>query len=90
MNIGHMRERDTTVFILEMSTILRVARFTSTLWLSYDLHEIWRTQEEALLERKYFTGSMPFLTPIHSFETCGDPKASTSTTIFRKCGGRTS
>ena len=30
---------------------------------SYDLHEIPRTQKEALVEQKYFTGSMPLLFP---------------------------
>ena len=43
-----------------------------------------RRQKEALLEQKYYSGSMPLLTPNHSFRTCGGPK------IFNKCGGNTS
>ena len=35
---------------------------------------------------KYFTGSMPLLTPDRSFRICGDPEALASTTIFKKCG----
>ena len=46
-----------------ISPKLRMARLTSTLRLSYDLHEIRLSQTEALLEQKYFTGSMPLLTP---------------------------
>ena len=39
-----------------------------------------------LMEQGYFTGSMPLLTPNHSFRTCGDPKVFNSTKIFMKCG----
>ena len=53
-----------------------VARFTSTLWEFYDLHEIHLTQKEALLERRYSSGSMPSLTPNHSAKTCGGPRLS--------------
>ena len=43
------------------------------------------------MERKYFTGSMPLLTPNNPFKTCGVDEAFTSTTIFGKCGrGETS
>ena len=47
-----------------------------------------RYNKEALLERRYFTGSMPLLTPHHSFKTCGGPVALSSTTTFMKCGGK--
>ena len=53
-----------------ISPKLRVARFTSTWWQSYDLHEIKLTQKEALLGQRYFSFSMPLLTPTHSFKTC--------------------
>ena len=36
------------------------------------------------------TGTMPLFTPNHRFMTCGGPKAFTSTTIFKKCGVKTS
>ena len=36
-----------------------------------------------LYEGRYFTGSMPLLTPNHSLQTCGDPEAFTTTTIFK-------
>ena len=58
---------NTTVLNPVISPKLRVARFTSSLYEPYDLHEIRLTQKEALLEQKYFTGSMPLLTPDHSF-----------------------
>ena len=44
-------------------------------------------QKEVLLELEYSTGSMPLLTPNHSFRTRGGPEAFTSTTIFTKYGG---
>ena len=40
------------------------------------------------MEQKYFTGCLPLLTPNNSFKTCGGPEAFTSTTIFKKCGGK--
>ena len=45
---------------------------------------------KASLERRYFTGSIPLLTPYHRLRTCGGPghKAFTSTTTFKKCGGK--
>ena len=39
-----------------------------------------------LLERKHSTGSMPLLTPNHSYRTCGGGKAITSTTVLEKRG----
>ena len=42
---------------------LRVAKFTSMLGQSYGLQKMKLTQKEDLLERKYFTGSMPLHTP---------------------------
>ena len=42
----------------------------------YDWHK-----KEALLEQKYFTGSMPMLTSNHGSKTCGRPEAFTSTTV---------
>ena len=45
---------------------------------------------EALLEQKYFNWRMPLLTLNHSSKTCGGPKAFTSSTILKKCGGKTS
>ena len=56
----------------------------------YDLREIRLMSKECLLERQYFTVCMSLLTPNHSFMTCGGPEAFTSTTIFMKCGGKTS
>ena len=56
---------------------------------TYDLHENKLTQKEALLEQKYFTGSIPLLTPRHNPKTCSGPEAFSSTTIFKKCGGKT-
>ena len=41
-------------------------------------------KNEVLVEQKYFTGSMPLLTPNHS------PKTRGGTTIIMKCGVRTS
>ena len=49
----------------------------------------WNKKED-LLERIYFTGSMPLLTANHSFRTCGSPEAFTSATMFMICGVRTS
>ena len=44
-------------------------------------------KKEALLEQKYFTGSMPLLTPNHSSKTCGSPEPFTSITIVKTCVG---
>ena len=73
-----------------MSPKLRVARFTKTLWQLYDLHKIQLTNKQALSERKYFTGCLPLLTPNHCLRTCGGLEAFTSTTLCKKCGGKTS
>ena len=44
---------------------------------------------EELLERSYFTGSVPFLSTSYSSKTCGGPDdAFTSTTVFEKCGDK--
>ena len=40
------------------------------------------------MEQKYFAGRMALLT--HSVETCGGPEDFTSTTSFKKYGGKTS
>ena len=79
------KQKDTTVVNL-VTPMMGVVRFISTLWKFYDLHDIQKTSKEALLERKYFTGSMPLLTPNHGYKTCGCPEAFTSTTICKKCG----
>ena len=52
--------------------------------------QIQLTQKEALLERKYSTGSMSMLTPNHSLRICGGPEDLTSTIMFKKCGAKTS
>ena len=67
----------------------RVVRSTSILSQSYDLHDIRLTQKEASLKQKYVTGrSMCPLTPSHSCTTSSGAEAFTSTTIFKKCGGK--
>ena len=48
------------------------------------------TQKQDLLEWKYFTGSMSLFTPSHNFRKCGSPEALASTTIYEKCGVKTS
>ena len=55
-----------------------------------DLHKVKLTQKLDLLEWKYFTGSMPFLTPKHCFKTCSGLETLTSITIFKECGVKTS
>ena len=37
-----------------------------------------------------FYGEHALAYPNHKFKTCGGPEAFTSTTVFDKCGGRTS
>ena len=37
----------------------------------FDLEKLKLMQKLDLLEQKYFTWSMPLLTPSHSFQTCG-------------------
>ena len=56
-------QSDTTVLNPVISPKLSVARFTSILEQSHDLHEILLNQKEALLDKKYSTGSIPLLTP---------------------------
>ena len=81
------RQTDTTVSNPVICPKLRVARFISAFWQSY---EIELTQKEALLEQRYFTGSIPLLNPNHySLRTCGGAEAFISTTIFMKCGEKT-
>ena len=82
---GWAAQTDTTILNPVIYQKLRVARFNSALWQSYDLYEIRLTQKEAMLKQKYFTGSMPLLTPNHNLKTCGGPEAFTSTAI-KKCG----
>ena len=36
---------------------------------AFDLQKLKLTEKEDLLEQKYFTGSMPLLTPSHSSKT---------------------
>ena len=45
-------------------------------------------KKEALLQQKYFTRSIPLLTPNHSYKTCHGLNVVTSTTISKKCGGK--
>ena len=83
------RETDTSVLNLEISPILRVARITSCLYQLYDLHEIRLTQMEALLERKYFIGSMHTHRAYSLYlKTSGGLEAYTSTSMFKKYGER--
>ena len=42
------------------------------------------------MERKYFTGSMPLLTPNHCSKTCGGSVALTSIEVLKKCDAKTS
>ena len=48
----------------------------------FDLHK------KGLVEQSYFTGTMPLVTT--AVLQRGGPKVFTSTTIFKKCGGKTS
>ena len=54
--------------------------------IAFDLHKLKMIQEEDLLEQKYFTGSMPLLTPNQHFKICCGPEVFPSTTIFKKHG----
>ena len=56
---------------------------------AFDLHKLKLTQKDDLLELKYYTGSMPLLSPKTCFKTCGCPEVLTSTTIYKKCGVKT-
>ena len=76
-------QTDITVLNLVISTEAECGQI-------HDLQKIKMTQNEDLLEQKYFARSMPLLTPNHSFKTCGGPEVLTSTIIFRKCGVKTS
>ena len=56
---------------------------------TFSFHDTELTQKEKLYQNN-FTGSMPLLTPNHSFRTCGGPEAVTSATTTKKCCGKTS
>ena len=79
-------DRQTPAIISKQS----VAKFTSSLQQSYDLHKIKLAQKVSLLEQVCFTGSMPLPTLNRSIWTCGCPEVFTSTTILRKCDEKTS
>ena len=66
---------DSTVLNPAISQKLKLARFPTTLWQSYDLHEISLTEKEDFLKEKYITGSMPLPTLIHNYKACSGPKA---------------
>ena len=51
---------------------------------AFNRQKLELTHKEDLLEQKYFTGSMPFLTHNHCFNICGSPKALIHTTTFKK------
>ena len=68
-------QTDTNILNLVISPKQGVARFTSTIWQSYNLQEIQLTQKETLVEKKNYRGSMPLLTPNHSYKTFDRPYA---------------
>ena len=84
------RQSDTTSLNLVISPIVGVAIFylifVSILMISINSHRYKRS----FVEKKYFTGSSPLLTPNLSSKTCGGPETLTSTTILKKCGGKAS
>ena len=79
-------QADSTALNAVISSKIWETRFTLVLWQSYDLNEIQLTQKEAMLERAYYTESMPS----HNFWTFGGPEAFISTKMFLKCSGKTS
>ena len=83
-------QTDTTVLNLVISPELECGQIHFNVVKAFDPHKFKLTQEEDLLEQKYFAGSMPLLTHNHSSWTCGGPEVLTSTTIIKKCGVRTS
>ena len=46
--------------------------------------------KKGYVDKKYYTKSIPLITPNPTFKTCGDPKIITSTTICKKCDVKTS
>ena len=48
----------------------------------------WHKKDD-LFEQRYFTGSMPLLTPNHIFKICDGPEAFTFSSIFMKGGEKT-
>ena len=68
---------------------LRVSRFTTTLWQSYDPQKIQLTWKEALLEQNTLQGACPCLPPTTVLRH-GHPKVFSSTIFFKKFGVSTS
>ena len=64
---------------------MRVARFTSTLRLSYDLHEIQLTQER-LVGAIVSMGEHAHAYSQHSFKASGSPEVLNSTIMLKKLG----
>ena len=90
INLSLCGQTDTAVLSLVISSESEGGHIHLNVLKAFDLHMLRLTQKHVLFEQNYFTGNMPLPIPGHSFETCGGPKVLTSTTIFKKCGVRTS
>ena len=82
MAIMPLSDRKTAVLNKAISPKLRVARFTSTLRQSYDLHEIHQTEKSSFVGAKVFHWEHALAYPNNIGKACGHPEAFTSTTIF--------